>query len=97
MRSHLRFLSKKSEEQLVNKLTLTVAIIEPIFAIPQVIEIYQNKSATDISLASWSFWLLSSLVWLAYARIRRDWVLGVSSALWVVANSLIVLGIFLYD
>lgn len=96
MRTHHHLITKKLEETFIRKAALAVAVIGPLFTAPQAYEIFKNKSAENLSLVTWSFWSLSSLVWLMYARLTRDTVLTVSSALWVLFDVSVAVGILIY-
>ena len=73
-----------------------VAVIEPIMTIPQAWTIWKNKSAQDVSLLSWSVFLIGALVWLVYGIKIKSKPLIVTSSLWIVLDSIVVLGIILY-
>jgi len=74
-----------------------VAIIEPILAAPQVVKIFTTKSAGDLALSSWVLYLAASLIWLSYGFFHREKPVIISSVLWLVVGSSIVIGILLYS
>lgn len=73
-----------------------VAIIIPLMTIPQVLKIWINKSAQDVSLITWSAYSFSALCWLTYSIIRKDKPLIINSILWVILESLVIVGIIIY-
>jgi uncharacterized protein with PQ loop repeat len=96
MKAHRHFLSKRREKSAITNAALIIAIAEPLFGLPQVIEIYSNQSAQDISLISWSFWFVASIIWFLHAKMIKDKALLICSALWVLIDGLLVIGILLY-
>lgn len=96
MKAHRHFLSKRQEKSAITNAALVIAIVEPLFGLPQVVEIYANQSAQDISLISWGFWFIASIVWFLHAKMIKDKALLVCSALWVLIDGLLVVGIILY-
>jgi len=96
MKAHRHFLSKRLEKSAVTNAALFIAVAEPLFGLPQVIEIYANQSAQDISIISWSFWLTASIIWFLYARMIKDKALLICSVIWVIIECSIILGILLY-
>jgi len=74
----------------------TVAVIEPIMTIPQAWTIWMNKSAQDVSLLSWSVFLIAAAVWLVYGLKLKSWPLIITSSLWIVLDLIVVVGIILY-
>jgi len=73
-----------------------VAIVIPLMTIPQVLMIWINKSAQDVSLITWSAYLFSALCWLTYSIIRKDKPLIINSILWVILESLVIVGVIIY-
>ena len=72
---------------------LVFATVEPIATIPQILEIWVHHSKAGVSLLTWSFYTLTSFVWLMYGLVKKDKPLIISGALWVVSQSLVVLGL----
>jgi len=73
-----------------------VAIIVPLMAIPQIYKIWVFRSAQDVSLISWTAFMLSGCAWLVYSIIHKDKPLIINSLLWVIFDLLVIIGILLY-
>lgn len=73
------------------------SILAPLFEIPQLWEIYANKSAEDVSSATWMFFLVDNVVWIIYGVKRRAWPIIISSLLYLVIEGAIVVGILTYS
>ncbi len=88
---------KVKNNGILEKLVLAVAIIEPLSTIPQIIDIFTTKDTTAISLVTWILFAIAAVIWLAYGIKIKNTPLIVSSALWVLTESIIVIGILLYS
>lgn len=74
-----------------------VAIVMPLTTIPQIAEIWTTKSAENVSLITWSAYVFSALCWLAYSIIHKEKVLIVNSAMWVLLEITVVIGVITYS
>jgi len=72
-------------------------IATPLFELPQAYAIYSSHSAGSVSLASWSFFLLDNIVWIIYAARHRMKPLLVTSILYLIIESVVVVGIIIYS
>ena len=79
-----------------NRFMYVIAIIIPLMTIPQIITIWTNKSAQDVSLLTWSAYLFSALCWLIYSIIHKDRPLIINSILWVILETFVIAGIIIY-
>ena len=64
--------------------------------LPQLYRIWSEKSAVNISLATWSTYLLVASIWLVYGLVHKDRAITINSFLFVVVQSVIVLGIVMF-
>ena len=80
----------------MDKIIFVVAIWIPLMTIPQVFQIWTNRSAQDVSIITWGAFLVSAVIWLVYGTIHRDKPLMVNGFLWVILEVLVIIGIFLY-
>ncbi len=62
----------------------------------QAYKIFIDKSATDVSLAAFSFGLISVISWLIYGWVLKNKILIFANTLAVVGASFTVAGIILY-
>lgn len=84
--------SKKS----VERFALIAGIIQPLITIPQIIAIYGNQSAADVSLLTWLGYLFFGVTFLVYGIVFRLKPIWIGQIVWVVAQLIIVAGILLY-
>ena len=91
-----RIKKQKTDTSALGRLVLGIAVIEPLMTIPQIYQIWAHHDARGVSLSTWSFYILSAIIWLFYGFKIKDIPLIVASTLWVVMEGFVVLGILLY-
>ena len=80
----------------LDNLVLGIAIAGPIFDLPQLIKIYVDKSAQDVSFFTWFFFALFAIPWFIYGVVHKEKPIIISYALWIIVDCAIVTGIILY-
>jgi len=86
----------KKPTSLFDKFMYLIAIVIPLLTIPQIILIWVNKSAQDISLITWGAYLFSAICWLIYSIIHKEKPLIANSILWVLLEALVIVGVIIY-
>jgi len=72
-------------------------VATPLFELPQLWTIFSKHNATNVSLATWAFFCIDNLVWMAYGLRKKEWPLFLTSALYEIIEVAIVAGILLYS
>jgi uncharacterized protein with PQ loop repeat len=80
----------------IHTLAYIVTVLSLAFTSDQVRLIWIEHSASGVSLISWIFYTIAAFVWLLYGISRRDKVIIVANALWVVLCIVIVVGVLLF-
>lgn len=80
----------------LDTLAYAVSFLSIAFTLDQVRIIYFEYNAQGVSLVSWLFYTVSSVVWLQYGRVHKERILIITNAVWLVINMLIVVGILIY-
>ncbi len=75
---------------------LAAGVVQPLITLPQIITIYSNQSAKDVSLLTWIGYLLFGLVFLVYGIVFKLKPIWVGQIIWVTMQTIIVIGILLY-
>lgn len=88
--------TNKNFKLIFDKLVYIIAIVTPLMTIPQALKIFINKNAVDLALVTWLAYLVSAFVWLTYGIFHKEKPIIINSALWIILNSIIIGGIFLY-
>jgi MtN3 and saliva related transmembrane protein len=72
------------------------AVIHPLTALPQVIQIYTTQSAAGVSLLTWLMFMALGSIFLAYGIVHRIKPFIVTQILWFIVDFLVVIGVLLY-
>ncbi|MBD3354842.1 hypothetical protein GF361_02565 [Candidatus Woesearchaeota archaeon] len=83
-------------KKFVDKFVYVVGVLTPLFTLPQVLKIWMNKSAENISIFTWVPYLLFAFIWLWYGIIHREKPIIFLNLGLVIVDSLVVLGIMIY-
>jgi uncharacterized protein with PQ loop repeat len=83
-------------KRVVDVLVYVAGIVSPIAATPQVLKIWLNQEAGSISLTMFSVHLVTNFVWLIYGFLHKEKPIVILYTLWLIMNSLIVVGTILY-
>jgi MtN3 and saliva related transmembrane protein len=85
-----------TDHLLINKLVLFMAIVEPLMTLPQIYEVWIRRETAGVSLMSWSFFFVAAIIWLLYGLKIKDTPLIVSSALWVLVEAVLIIGLLVF-
>ena len=80
----------------IEKFIYLVAIIEPLMSLPQVIQIYKNKSAEDVSLLTWVGYEAMALIWIWYGVVVKDKSIILYQTLFFLIDGSLMAGAILY-
>lgn len=94
---HKYFKNTKDKKDLLDYLLYFFVFATPLFEIPQAIKIYSNKSAHDISIITWGFFLISNIVWLIWGIRRKLLPVILTYSLYMLVELAIVIGIIIYS
>ena len=73
-----------------------IAIVSPLTIVPQITQIYQTKDVDGVSLITWIFSFLTSLIWIVYGLHHQDKPIIFNSIMGGTFCLLISIGILLY-
>lgn len=97
MHLHLhKYITRKKEITVVDKLMGLAAVVHPLSAVPQVYQIYSTHNVAGISLLTWFSFMLLGLVFLFYGILHNIKPFIVTQVLWFIVDGLVVLGVLLY-
>ncbi|PIR97985.1 MAG: hypothetical protein COT89_01910 [Candidatus Colwellbacteria bacterium CG10_big_fil_rev_8_21_14_0_10_42_22] len=83
--------------RVLDNVVSVVSVVAPLSVIPQMWNIWANRQAVDVSLLTWSLFLLFTLPLLLYSIAHRDKRLITMYSLNTLFNIVIVLGIILFN
>lgn len=90
----LRF--SKGETAAIDKAMMVVAVIHPLSALPQVVEIFSTKNASGVSITTWLLFMLIGVIFMLYAIAHKIKPMIVNQFIWFVMDFLVVTGVLLY-
>lgn len=76
---------------------LLAGIVQPLITLPQIIAIYGNQSAKDVSLLTWIGYLVFGVTFLIYGIVFNLKPIWVGQMIWVTMQTIVVIGILLYS
>lgn len=92
---HKHHFSKK-EKRSIDRAMMVVAVIHPLTALPQAIEIFANQDATNVSLFTWLSFMAIGVIFTLYAIIHRLKPMIFNQIIWFAVDFLVVAGILIY-
>ena len=94
---HHKHLHAKKHKDPFDYVVYFFMIATPLFELPQAIAIYANHSAQGVSIWTWGFFFMSSLVWILYTLRNRLYPMVVTYSMYIMIEASIVLGIAMYS
>lgn len=88
---------KKVQRDPFDLVVYAFGILTPLFELPQLWDIYSNRSAENVSLITWAFFLIDNLVWIIYGIRKREWPVLITSVIYEIIEVIIVVGIVMYS
>jgi uncharacterized protein with PQ loop repeat len=95
-RGHIKTGKAKRLIYVIDVLAYVVSILSLLSTSDQLRIIWIDHNAAGVSLVSWFFYTLSSVVWFGYGYVHEDNIILTTNALWVMCDVFILLGIILY-
>lgn len=101
-RQGLKAISKKRKKEeskahsIIDRVTLVFAVIIPFITIPQILQLWNNKSSANVSLITWIAFLINAVVWLVYGVIHKDKLIIINSALWIILEFAVIFLIVIF-
>lgn len=89
-------MNKKLNKKHIERFALIAGIIQPAITLPQIITIYANESAKDVSLLTWLGYLFFGVTFLIYGLAFKLKPIWIGQIIWVIMQLIIVVGIIIY-
>lgn len=81
----------------LDQLLVVLAIVGPLTGVPQLYTILQEKSAASVSVISWSLYIILTIPWIIYGFVHKEKPIVISSILWLVLDTAIVVAALAYS
>lgn len=86
----------KKEQTAIDRMMMLVGSLTPLATIPQIMTIYSAQSVENVSLLTWILYDLSAILFLSYAILHKLPPLIISSILWIIVDSAVIVGWFIF-
>lgn len=93
----VRHLQKKKRKDPFDYVVYFFMIATPLFEVPQAYLIHSSQSAENVSPFTWSFFFLSSVVWLTYGIKHKIKPFIFMYSIYLLVEATILTGIILYS
>lgn len=80
----------------VENFALVAGLLQPLITLPQIIQVYSNQSAVDVSLITWVGYLIFGIIFLIYGAIFNLKPIFYGQIVWVSMQLLMVFGVIYY-
>jgi len=90
-------MAKRDYRFFAERAVLVAAILYPLSAVPQAIQIFARRGARDLSLLTWIGFALIELVFLLYGFTHNLLPIILSGVLWMAVYDIIITGIVEYS
>jgi len=74
----------------LDKIIYFIAIIGPLMFLPQIIKIWMEQDAQNISLITWSTYLIFGFLWLLYGIVHKEKPIIFANILWIILDAIII-------
>jgi uncharacterized protein with PQ loop repeat len=81
----------------IENFALMAGIAQPLITLPQIIAIYGNQSAEDVSLLTWVGYLIFGIIFLIYGIVFNLKPIWAGQIIWVTMQLITVTGILIYS
>lgn len=89
-------IQRKKNRQRIDSVMMVAAVLHPLMALPQVMQIYTTREAAGVSLLSWTFWLCNGIVFLLYGIAHKLKPYILMQIIWTIIDALVIIGILMY-
>lgn len=91
-----KFRTNELYRKRIELFALAAGIVQPLLTVPQIVQIYGNQSARDVSLVTWLGYLFFGVTFLVYGAVFRLKPIWVGQIIWVTMQAVTVIGILIY-
>lgn len=94
--THLNEIYTQAKKKTAHKVIMVSSVVYPLTTIPQIYEIYKNQSVENISLLTYGFYAIFTLIFLSYGIQEKLKPIIVLQSLWLIMYGIIVTQILTY-
>ncbi len=93
---HKTRINKEKLRKEIDALCYAGSVFMPLTATPQIYQLYVTQNAGGLSIAMWILYSIGVIPFLLFGIIHKEKQLIILNILWLIANSLMIIGILLY-
>jgi len=83
-------------KRLLDYIMYGVGILAPLALVPQILQIYEAKSAKELALLTWTLFVLVNALWALYGAVHKDKQIFFANIFMMLLNLVVVAGILMY-
>lgn len=87
----------KKQKKLIDSVCAVFAVLMPLTTVPQIMLLFQTKDASGLSLMMWVLYSIGCIPFLLFGIIYKHTQLIVLNTLWLIAQSIMIVGIIIYS
>ena len=88
--------NKRHKEEILH-FAYFVAVVQPLMVLPQIYQIFSNRSAADVSLITWAMLLFFNTSNFIYGWAFNIKPLVINNGIWIIVDTLVVIGVLAYS
>ncbi len=73
-----------------------VAVAAPLALLPQVLQLFETRDVSSLSLPTWTLLCCINLIWTLYGLVHKEVPITIANGLMAILNGTVVYGILLY-
>ena len=89
-------LHSKKSVRIIDKWAIIVGVLAPLTSVPQIYQIIITKSASGVSVLTWSLYIITASFWIIYGVANRQRAIVINNALWAILEFIIVMLALIY-
>lgn len=87
---------KKKWVRSLDRFLIVIAVIGPLIALPQILQIFTSGDASGVSSLSWGLYALFNVPWFIYGVVHKDKPIKIAYSLSFIANLTVLVGSLIY-
>src|SRR5687767_4489922 len=80
----------------LERILRVLSVVTMLMTVPQVLNIWIDGNAGGVSIMSWSAYLVSACLWLAYGLQKHDKTIYLACIGWIALDAAIVVGVIVH-
>lgn len=89
-------MSETQNKKFIDRIIVFAAVLEPMFVLPQAIQIFRERSADGVSILTWLGLSVLTGIWVWYAYVHKEKMVLLYQSLFFTFNMLVIIGAVVY-